>query len=325
MAPATRWHRADLVGMPRGQVAQIQRARLISAVVDATWELGFAQVTVAEVIRRARVSRKTFYSLFDDREDCIAAAFEQAVAEGRALVLEACAHESSWCDGIRAALAGLLAAAEQRPELAKLFLIEVFGAGEKVMRRRAEVLAELALAIDRARAVKGARQPSRITAEGIVGGVLSVLHTRVHEQGDEPLTSLLGQLMSMIVLPYLGARAANRELARSTPAASVSRSRPLAARGVDPLEGLDMRLTYRTMRALVAIAEQPGASNRDIGRASGIADQGQISKLMSRLERLGLVENRGGGHVRGAANAWHLTPRGIEFEKVAGLRRMLAA
>lgn len=84
-----------------------------------------------------------------------------------------------------------------------------------------------------------------------------------------------------------------------------------------------MRLTYRTMRALVAIAEHPGASNREVASASGIVDQGQISKLLSRLERLALIENHGGGQLHGLSNAWYLTARGTEFDKVAGVRLLL--
>ncbi|HTD07729.1 MAG TPA: TetR family transcriptional regulator [Solirubrobacteraceae bacterium] len=322
MAASAQWRQSVLAGMPRGQLAEMQRARLLSAMVDAACELGYAQVTVADVIRRARVSRKTFYGLFDDRDDCMVAAFEGALAEGRALALDAYARESTWCDAVRSALAALLATMDQKPELAELLLVEVFAAGEKVMQRRAEVLAELALVVDRARTVDASRQPPAMTAEGIVGGVLAVLHKRVREASDESLASLLGPLMSMIVLPYLGPRAANRELARSVPAAEVPREQPRAARG-DLLDGLDMRLTYRTMRALVAIAEQPGASNRDVARACGVVDQGQISKLLSRLERLALIENQGEGQRRGAPNAWYLTPRGIEFDKIAGVRPLL--
>jgi AcrR family transcriptional regulator len=322
MASSAQWRQSVLAGMPRGQLAEMQRARLLSAMVDAACELGYAQVTVADVIRRARVSRKTFYGLFDDRDDCMVAAFEGALAEVRALALAAYARESTWCDAVRCALAALLATMDQKPELAELLLVEVFAAGEKVMQRRAEVLTELALVVDRARTVDASRQPPAMTAEGIVGGVLAVLHKRVREAGDEPLASLLGPLMSTIVLPYLGPRAANRELARSVPAAEAPREQPRAAR-VDLLDGLDMRLTYRTMRALVAIAEQPGASNREVARACGIVDQGQISKLLSRLERLALIENHGEGQRRGAPNAWYLTPRGVEFDKIAGVRPLL--
>jgi DNA-binding MarR family transcriptional regulator len=78
-----------------------------------------------------------------------------------------------------------------------------------------------------------------------------------------------------------------------------------------------MRLTYRTVRVLVFVGAHPGASNREIAEGAEIADQGQISKLLTRLQRLELVENRGAGQSRGAANSWHLTARGTEVERAA--------
>ena len=78
-----------------------------------------------------------------------------------------------------------------------------------------------------------------------------------------------------------------------------------------------MRLTYRTIRVLGVIAEQPGASNREISEGAGIVDQGQISKLLSRLSQYGLVENFGHGQRRGMANAWELTPRGAQLESAS--------
>ena len=76
-----------------------------------------------------------------------------------------------------------------------------------------------------------------------------------------------------------------------------------------------MRLTYRTVRVLMAIAGHPGASNRIVADGSGISDQGQVSKLLARLEGLGLIANTGLGHPRGAPNAWRLTKRGEEVEQ----------
>lgn len=57
-------------GLPRGHVTEIQRARMLSAAVEAIEENGYGRLTVAQVINRAKVSRKTFYDLFLDREDC---------------------------------------------------------------------------------------------------------------------------------------------------------------------------------------------------------------------------------------------------------------
>jgi DNA-binding MarR family transcriptional regulator len=76
------------------------------------------------------------------------------------------------------------------------------------------------------------------------------------------------------------------------------------------LRDIGLRLTYRTVRVLLSIAATPGSSNREIGVASGVTDQGQISKLLSRLERLGLAHNTGLGPGTGAPNIWTLTQRG---------------
>jgi AcrR family transcriptional regulator/DNA-binding MarR family transcriptional regulator len=267
------------------------------------------------VISRARVSRKTFYDVFSDREDCFLAAFDQAVSQGRELLREAYSAESTWSEGVRAALARLLAGMDEEPALTRLVMVEALAAGDRVLERRAEALEELAAVIDRGRSEPDACDPPQVTAEGVVGAVFAVLHGRVLEGGETPLVELLGQLMSMIVLPYLGADAAEQEMERPLPDAARQRSRRRRVRRGDPLDGLKMRLTYRTVRVLMVIAEAPGASNREIAERSGIADQGQISKLLGRLARLQLVENTGDGQEKGAANAWHLTSRGQAVER----------
>ena len=121
--------------------------------------------------------------------------------------------------------------------------------------------------------------------------------------------------MSMIVLPYLGPAAARRELTQSIlPARNGASSTP-----GDPLRGLDMRLTYRTIRVLLAVGELSGKgsgpSNRQVSDAAGIRDQGQISKLLARLEHLGLIRKAGEHRVKGEPNAWTFTKHGTEVRE----------
>jgi AcrR family transcriptional regulator len=281
-------------------------------------ELGYARMTVAQVIGRARVSRKSFYDLFADREECFLAVFEQALFQTRQRVREAYEHEADWREGIRSGLATLLSFIDEEPALARLCIVEALGAGDRVLRRRSEVLAELAEVIDEGRLVASAthNRPG-ITAEAVVGAIFTVLHTHLVEGGKEPLTDLVGPLMSVIVLPYLGAGAAGRELNR--PPVPRARRAPRLANTKDARGGVNMRLTYRTVRVMMALAERPGASNREIADGSGIADQGQISKLLSRLARLSLIENLGGGPQTGVANAWHLTAYGAKIERTVRL------
>ena len=83
----------------------------------------------------------------------------------------------------------------------------------------------------------------------------------------------------------------------------------------EPAAGLPVRLTYRTTRVLEVIGAQSGLSNSQVAERAGISDQGQISKLLARLSRLGLIENTGAGKAGGAANSWRLTRKGKELDR----------
>ena len=109
-----------------------------------------------------------------------------------------------------------------------------------------------------------------------------------------------------------GPAAAGRELDRPLPA-SVSARRGEDDLISDPFKDAGMRLTYRTVRVLMAIAQHPQASNRQIGESAGITDQGQISKLLGRLERIGLASNTWMHPGKGAPNSWTLTEKGERF------------
>ena len=155
------------------------------------------------------------------------------------------------------------------------------------------------------------RRPARIVAEGTVGAVLAIVHARLSTRDPKSLVGLLNQLMGMIVLPYRGHEAAERELKRPAP----KPRKRLPPAPADPLRELGMRLTYRTVCVLQAIAEQPGASSREVADASDIADQGQMSKLLWRLDHLGLIVNGVKRQGRGEPNAWSLTPRGEQVQR----------
>jgi AcrR family transcriptional regulator len=361
--------RSDGVDLARAGVPEIQRARILAALVEVARERGAGRVTVAHIVTRSGVSRRTFYELFEDRESCFLEAFQDAVQRAAARVVPAfqgqgldgeaigvgggriaqrVADQSGsrgrgvvvgrglvvggllWRERVRAGLWALLEFLDDEPGLGGLCVVDALGAGPAALAQRAQVLESLVDAVDGGRVeAKAGLSPSRLTAEGVVGGVLAVLYSRLAAPWTapsseprsrrraasawgrpKPLVGLLSELMGMIVLPYLGPAAAARETARPAPRA---RRRPAPAPS-NPLEGLDMRLTYRTMQVLGAIASLPDASNRRVADAAGIQDQGQISKLLARLEHLGLVQNSGTGPVRGEPNAWRLTSRGHEVE-----------
>jgi AcrR family transcriptional regulator len=297
----------------RRRVEEIQRLRLLGAMVEVVAEHGLAEASVARVVARAGVSRRTFYELFEDREQCFLAAFDAAVAQVSRYVLDAYEPSSRWDARLRTALTALLCFLDAERGAGYVLVVGSLGAGATALERRRRVLAQMIAVVDEGRGqAKAGSPPPPLTAEGVVGGALSIVHTRLLQPDAGPLVELAGALMAMIVLPYLGPAAARRELERS-----VSHPRlPALRTDGDPLRELGMRLTYRTVRVLMAVAAEPGSSNRQVGVAAGIADQGQISKLLARLQRLGLVHNAGLPPGKGAPNAWALTEKGTQVERV---------
>jgi AcrR family transcriptional regulator len=285
---------------------EIQRARITGAMSELVRELDATRVTVADVVERSGVSRRTFYELFHDREDCFLAAFDRTIVRARGVVIPAYRSDERWRERIRRALQALLGFFDAEPEQGFLCVVGALGGGGQALERRSGVLDVLVEAVHEGRhESRGAVQPDRLVAEGVVGAVLAVIHARMLQRDGRSLNALLNPLVGIIVLPYLGAAAAERERAR--PAPKTSKRPPLHG---DPLRQLDMRLTYRTIRVLVAISANPSANNREVSGAAGIADQGQISKLLSRLQSLGLIHNGATAHAKGEPNAWTLTAKG---------------
>jgi AcrR family transcriptional regulator len=304
----------------------MQRARLLAAAVSTVAESGYAGASVALITARARVSRRTFYDLFDSREDCLLAVLQDAVRSVSVEIAEANLTSLPWRERVRGGLLVILSFFDREPVLARVCVVQSLQGGPRVLEWREELLAGLARILDQGRggSARG-RACTALTAEGLVGAVSAIVYARLSSRKrQEPLHGLLGELMSLIVLPYLGPEAARREQRGIGTFSSGREQRGIETFssglksptrladlfGDDPLAEVPMRLTYRTARVLEAVATHPGASNRHVGEHADIHDQGQISKLLSRLERIGLLANTGVGHAKGEANAWRLTSLG---------------
>lgn len=304
-----------------GYVVEMQRRRLLTAAVELVFEKGVQAMTVASVSQRAGVSRKTFYDLFADREACLLAVFDEAVARVAQVAMPAFEVGGCWRARVRSGLLALLCFMDEEPAQARFLVVDALSAGPRVIERRVEVVGALIAAVDQGRGYLE-EVPSSLTAEAVVGAVFAVIHARLldAELGgvSRPLVELTSELVGVIVYPYLGPSAAREEVETLVPAAlSSGRGRHGAAK--DTFKDIPLRLTYRTARVLASIAASPGASNKQIATASGVADQGQMSRLLTRLERYELVHNTGGHPASGEARAWMLTEKGEGMLGAAGI------
>ena len=205
-------------GLPREQVSEIQRSRLIAAAVRSVEELGYTDTTVAQITSRARVSRRTFYELFANREECLAEVLEEAVSLIESELAAADRSRLVWRERVRAGLWAILSFFDREPVLARVCVVQALQGGSTVLGRREDVLVRLASAVDEGRSESArAGDVTPLTAEGVVGAALAILYTRVLKGQREPLRGLLGELMAMIVLPYQGRRRRGRRWAVRCP------------------------------------------------------------------------------------------------------------
>jgi len=139
-------------GLTREEVAGDQRRRIMAAMAEVMSEQGYAATTVADVIGRAGVSRETYYQQFRSKLDCFLAAFAAASTElfapieaRVALVTDGTDEPTPGhrLDAFDELLGAYLDGITSRPELARVFLVEVYAAGPEALARRARVQASV--------------------------------------------------------------------------------------------------------------------------------------------------------------------------------------
>jgi len=197
--------------LPPDLIKAIQRERLIVAMLNAAAELGYLETNVQDVIERAGVSRPTFYEHFSNKEDCFLSAFDTSATRLSKKVEVAVRKGGAvWRDRVRLGLEAVLKFAVREPDTARTMVVEARAASAAAVRRRVELLDEFARCLDeQARELLPDAPPQTpVTASGIIGGVESLLYSRLCKHEYDQLESLLPSLMYFVVLPYEGHEAA---------------------------------------------------------------------------------------------------------------------
>jgi AcrR family transcriptional regulator len=101
-----------------------QRAKLLEAMVQVVADKGYAAATVADAVRVAKVSRGTFYELFDSKQACLAEAYKLGVEVLDERIAQAVIEADGWLDEIRLGLRAYLRALNDEPRFARVHLLE---------------------------------------------------------------------------------------------------------------------------------------------------------------------------------------------------------
>lgn len=203
--------------LPPEVVARSQRERLLEAAIRVAAAKGYAATTVGDLTKEAGISRTTFYELFEDKEACFLAAYDNAVDVLVRQVVAAYESEQRWPQRARAGLRALLDLLAAEPELARLALVDIGAAGPAAQRRYRVAVQRLTPLFEEGRDfAPGGRGLPANTSRMAIGGVTGLISDELVAGRAEQLPGLLSDALFATLVPYIGPRAAAREVEELT-------------------------------------------------------------------------------------------------------------
>jgi AcrR family transcriptional regulator len=194
----------------RAQAPDFPRLRLLEGLAVAVAERGYASATIADIVKNARVSKRTFYECFADKETCFLALYEEAIEILTTGIDHALRQPApTWQAQLDAGLDAYLATLEQNPALTRACLLEIRAAGPRALQLRlrghARFAALLRDFVDRTRLEHPSLRPlSMPMATALVGGIDELLLVNVEAGAKSRLTELretAAELMRAVLRP----------------------------------------------------------------------------------------------------------------------------
>jgi AcrR family transcriptional regulator len=166
--------------MPQAQ-PQIEHAsaehrhRLLEGMARAVAANGYPDTTIADIVREASVSRRTFYEHFSTKAECLIALYEAASLGALNVLRDAIDPRHDWQRQAEQAMAAYLSCLSQNPVLMRTLFIEILGLGMQGLAARRRVnqqIASFMLTVINAGVTDG-REPvlSDEMAMAVVGGI----------------------------------------------------------------------------------------------------------------------------------------------------------
>ena len=197
-------------GLPREVITENQRERLLNGVVDAVAEHGYNATTIGAITEAAKISRRTFYEHFKDKEGCFLAAYEMIDTHVRGSMLTAAERPGPWPERVRASLAALLDVLSRDLAVARFYLLEPLAAGGEIAARYRDAMQLLAETL---RPDEAPATSAEVRGQVLMGGITTLISRRLKTGESSSLPGLLPDLTELALAPYLG-RAESRRVAR---------------------------------------------------------------------------------------------------------------
>jgi AcrR family transcriptional regulator len=175
------------------------RARLLEGMQQAVARIGYAELTIGDVVSRARVSRRTFYEHFASKEECMLALFEARSDEVLATIEAAIARLPPGEARIDAGVTAYLASIQADVGAVRTRFMEIYQLGEKGLQVRRRILRGFAELLGRElRAAGSPADPSPAMLTALVGGINELVLEALEEDRADRLVELYPTVAALI-------------------------------------------------------------------------------------------------------------------------------
>lgn len=190
-------------GIPRAVVHEVQRGRLLDATVEVVAEVGYVDATVHKILKRAGISRRTFYEIFTDKQACFIAAYDEEIEHLLGVVQGGCREGDAPERRIENGLRSLLELVEREPSVARTCIVEVMAAGSAGRERRAQTMEQItSLVADALEERHEDRDEALLRARLLVGGVHEMVYGALAEEGEvEGISELAAEVAASHLSP----------------------------------------------------------------------------------------------------------------------------
>jgi len=202
---------ADPAAVTRGSAAVAQRHRILRATGELIAKRGYNDVTVELIVKRARVSFKTFYKHFSGKEECFLELFDTGVELTDRRVREALAAEpeAPWPRQVTIALRTFTKVITADPIIARACIVEAPTAGPLILDRYVWASSAFVPLFRAGRELSPHGDKLPVTLEEtLAGSVLWSVYQRLIVGEVERIEQLLPEVIELVLRPYVGERKA---------------------------------------------------------------------------------------------------------------------
>jgi AcrR family transcriptional regulator len=200
-------------GITRATAKEDQRRRILRATGELVAERGYHAVTVELIVKHARVSFKTFYSHFANKEECFVELFETVMADARARMDAAVERErgrgAPWPQQVAAALRALFDVFLADPLIARASIVDAPTVGPVMIDRYQQAMSGLTPLLRQGRGfVADADELPSTLEDTLAGGLLWSAYQRLIVGEVDRIETLLPEAVIFVLRPYVGEREA---------------------------------------------------------------------------------------------------------------------